>query len=519
MKDQEIRDMMRDIDPQFQQKADARAAAAANSARRSKLPAFLLGGTAVGFAALAAVILLPKLKTEQLTNPATMQESDIESQIEEITEPETENPIADSSLEEIRVMSPAYAPYIAEVREDERDALEAALMASFWKPYDMEEPFADGEAYSVFVYNNGDPYRITAYADCTVILEKDGEETRWQISNQANTAIAVAANSDFESDSRECRLTWCDIDSLNAKDVWKNTRVGAKECDMTSKQDIFYKMNNTPDYFDCCSGTVKTGNQFDMKRYYFAVDLNNASEYQYEENFTGPSAEALMNNGDGVQDSHIVYASQAVGPDFFSIDVNNQSYMKFSSVLHRIDSPSIPFEKLHSTDPDSDSYDFWNRRQQLLGGIAIDCIENYRMAIELLHDFDKWEITGKDQVNGRVCVQLDGTVDYEYEAIRRFVLFVDEATGVTVRMLGYDENDVLIFFIDVTDLAFDDEADPVRFMDLSGFTELKNPEPAIADESGDMPVANEPVIDPPEEALPDENAQPAQEEPAEVSEP
>ena len=231
-----------------------------------------------------------------------------------------------------------------------------------------------------------------------------------------------------------------------------------------------------------------------------------------------------MNDGDGVQDSHIVFASQMDGTDFFSIDVNNQSYMKYSGVLHRIDSPTIPLEKLHSTDPELDSYDFWNRRQQLLGGISIDCIENYRMAIDYLHDFDKWEIAGTDQVNGRVCVQLEGTVNYEYDAVKRFVLFVDEATGVTVRMLGYNENDVLVRFIDVTDLAFDDEVGLMCFMDLTGFKGVNNPEPAMADENGDAlaqeaPAADAPVIDPADDALREEPAQAVQEAMPEVAEP
>ena len=65
MNDKQIREMMRDIDPQFQQKADERAAAVRPAARR-RIPAPVwIGSLAAGCAAVAAAVYLPKLHTDR----------------------------------------------------------------------------------------------------------------------------------------------------------------------------------------------------------------------------------------------------------------------------------------------------------------------------------------------------------------------------------------------------------------------------------------------------------------------
>ena len=461
MNDKQIREMMRDIDPQFQQKADERAAAVRPAARRRIAMPVLIGSLAAGCAAVAAAVYLPKLHTDRAEIPATTLESELEQEIEEIPA-EAVMPITDFSEDTIRLMAPAYAPYALDISAAQQQALAEALLASVWTPCAQDAPLPDGEAYSIFVYNGGDPYRLTEYGDGSVILERNGAETRWMLSGDADRAIAEAAN----PDSVEGHLTWCAEDSVNASDIWKNIRVGAKECDMTDKRDIFYKMNNTVDYFDRCSGYVKHGFGGEMTAYEFQVDLNTAQAYQHEENYYGPSAEVLMNGGDGIRDAHFSATYTQDGTDCYWVsDLMSEKCTKFPGVKHRIDSPTVAFEDLHSTDPDNQEYDYWNSRRQLLDGISVDCIENYRMAVDWLQDFDKWEIVGTETVNGRECVHLQGETDSNYDNIRRFEFYVDQATGVTVRFLSYDENGNVGRFIDVTELAFDGDAAPVKTLD------------------------------------------------------
>lgn len=485
MKKNEIINMMRDIDPEFQQKADDRAASAVQTRHQSKTVPIIIGAAAAGCAVFAAAILIPPLKNNtQLTQTADAPESGIEQQVTEQIEeivPAAEKPISDFSADTIRLMAPAYAPYILDISAEQQQALSDAVLGSDWIPVDMDEPLPDGEAYFVFVYNGGDSYRLCLYGDQTVILEKDGAESRWKLSEDAARAIAEAAH----PESTENHLTWCAVDSINAADIWKNTRAGAKECDMTNKQDIFFKMNNTPDYFDRCSGVTEVGIANDIKHYEFQVDLNTGCGYQYEENYYGQNFEFDRTNSAftciEATDGENCYMSSTLGL--------SAPFDKFPGAAHRIDSPTVAFEDLHPTDPEGSSYDYWNSRTQLLDGLALDSIENYRMTVDYLQDFDKWDIVGTEEVNGRICVHLSGSVYLAYSPIRSFDLYVDEATGVTVKALSYDENGNLYYFSDTKELAFDDDAKPVTQLDPEIIASAKELEPVAAPAFEDgMPV-------------------------------
>ena len=487
MKNEQIKDMMRDIDPQFQQKADERAAAAAQHPRRRMAVPLILGAAAAGCAAFAAVIWLPSRGTQPLTPPAAAQSSAPE--IEEIPAA-AEIPITDFSEDEIRFMAPAYAPYILDIPAEQQQELASALMSSDWIPCGTDTPVPDGESYAVYVYNHGAPYRLTQFGDGSVMLEKDGASSRWMISDEASRAVALAAN----PEQTEGHLTWCSLDSHDPETIWDNTRVGAKECDMTDKRDVFFKMNNTPDYFDRCSGIVKRGDAGSMSEYEFQVDLNMGLAYQHEENYYGPSAEALISHGEGVTDAHFSVTEAMDGEyQYVTSDLSSGTWTKYPDSAHRIDSPTVAFEDLHPTGREGDEYDDWNSRSQILRGISVDCIENYRMAIDYLQDFDNWEITGTTEINGRNCVRIQGTIQFPYyDNAHSFELCIDEATGVTVRMYEYDADGGIWRFIVVEDLAFDDEAEPV--------TELDPEIRAGADTVSAVYAAGEPVPEAPEEA-------------------
>ena len=66
MTNRQIKDMMRDIDPKYQQKANERAAAVTHTAHRSMIPSLLVCGAAACCAVFAAAIILPRLKTKTI---------------------------------------------------------------------------------------------------------------------------------------------------------------------------------------------------------------------------------------------------------------------------------------------------------------------------------------------------------------------------------------------------------------------------------------------------------------------
>ncbi|MBR4627848.1 MAG: hypothetical protein IKO47_09145 [Ruminococcus sp.] len=418
-------------------------------------------------------------------------------------------PVIDISNDEVRFMAAAYAPYLLDISADQQQKLAAAINSDSWTPCDVNAPLPDGEAFNMYVYNNGAPYSLTLYGDNTVKLEGMGEATRWYVPAETAKAITEAANPAAYENAISDHLTWCDISSINVNDIWKNTRAGAKECDMTDKKDIFYKMNNTLDYFDRASGVIKRGG-FELSGYgsmavsEFQVDLNTAKAYECEENYYGFSTHLTSLDESVTKDDTAIISSQD-GEYCYTAGISKDTYSKIPGVVHRIDTPTVPFEELRPKDDSFNEYDNWNSRRQMLGGIAVDCIENYRMAVDYLQDFDKWDIIGTQEVLGRNCVRIEGTYDVEYDAVKKFELYVDIETGVTVWMNGYDSEGRLKRFTVVENLKFDDEAEPVKTPDFTGLEEKQivphygDGAPVSTDGNGIPQEATDtsPVTDPP----------------------
>ena len=401
-------------------------------------------------------------------------------------------PVIDIANDEIRFMATVYAPYLLDISAEQQQKLAAALNASEWTPCDVNEPLPEGQTFTMYVYNNGSPYSITLYGDKTVKLDGMGETTRWHIPDSAASAIIEAAVPETEKDgiwdetALLGRMTWCSADSINVSDIWKNTRAGARDCDMTNKDDVFFKMNNAPDYFDRASGTVKIGRldyyasgcSGDSTKYDFQVDLNTAQAYQYEENYYGPSYEAFI-SGEGLTDQNVDFIQAQDGENYCSASLSDKTYYKLPGVKHRIDSPTVTLEELRGKNSESGTFDSSASRIQMLSGIAINCIENYRTAFEYLSSFDNWDIVGTEEVNGRVCVHINGAYQAAYDSITSFDLYLDEETGVTVRLKAYDASGRVVYFIETENLKFNGEAEQVKNPDLSGLTGGSEAEPAL----------------------------------------
>ena len=380
-------------------------------------------------------------------------------------------------------MVAAYAPYLLDISTEQQSKLAAAIDTADWTPCGENEPLPEGQTFTMYVYNNGSPYSLTLYGDNTVKLESAGEVTRWHIPDSAASAIIEAAvpetenNGVWDETALSGRMTWCSADTINVRDIWKNTRVGAKKCDMTDKDDVFFKMNNAIDYFDRASGTVKIGRldyyasgcSGDSTKYDFQVDLNTAQAYQYEENYYGPSYEAFI-SGEGLTDQNVDFVQSQDGEKYYSASLSDKTYYTLPGVKHRIDSPTVTIEELRGKNSESGIFDSSASRIQMLGGIAINCIENYRTAFDYLGNFDNWDIVGTEEVNGRACVHINGAYQAAYDSIMSFDLYLDEETGVTVRLKAYDASGRVVYFIETENLKFNGEAEPVKNPDLSGLT-------------------------------------------------
>ena len=519
MTNRQIKEMMRDIDPQYQQKANARAAAVQHVPHRSRIPSLLVCGAAATCAVFAAAIILPRLKTEQFDIAASEAqiESAADSEYEVVTEPVEKVDFTGISSEgAIRFMAAAYAPYMLDISAEQQNAfaLELAAAASVadigaedagtvWQPCDPDMPYPDGENYLVYVYNDGDPYRMIAYSDNTVAFERGDSVERWQFPDGTFEMIGKYANpsqpdpnESYAENPLEGHLTWCAEDTLNAADIWKNTNVAAKEVDMTTKEGVFYKMSNTMDYYNrvscvTVSGTRNGSPRFQATRSALRADLNAGKATEYLDYFYSADADALMNGCEGCdQDDSGTFTTAKDGEKSYHATEYNHACYVDPYITHRIDCPPVENDQRKPEQMEFDDYDFYNSRCQILDGMGLDSFEFAKLVLGYLYEFDKWDIVGTETVNGRTCVHIKGTVNSRCifrDFVKDFDMYTDEATGAVVKLLGYNQNGELSHFVNTLNLAFEDDAEPVVQPDFSGYEIHEDTGPAEAVPQGSLP--------------------------------
>lgn len=127
-------------------------------------------------------------------------------------------PFGDISDGRVRFMTSAYAPYLLEADADAVKQLAEAFNSSAWEEADADAEIPDGEATAVYVYNNGQPFRLVFYGDRTVDYESGGELLKYRFSGTAADAVhTFAAPEDYNG-----KLIWCRPDSITPESVWEN---------------------------------------------------------------------------------------------------------------------------------------------------------------------------------------------------------------------------------------------------------------------------------------------------------
>lgn len=518
MTDRDLTNMMRDIDPRFQQKANARAAAYAQQhPRRSRMPGLLLGGAAACCALAAVLILLPKNagylhSVMQESMPGTAS-SAAESASDESTQ---HSPLEKENFDIVLAVSPAYGPNALKLSSAQIPALAAALTESEWTEIDTDAPYPDGETNKIYVHNHGKAFSLTQYADQTVELywNDTAASSRWKISPEADAEIRAVTNP-ADPDSLDKQLVWCDPQTLDEVDIWENILWNKREgCDLTSKDDIYYMICNSAEYFEQASGVVRCGTDgliyplsCVMKKCVFQTNLNSGRAYSEEDSYLAPNLEMLLNMTD--DSDYLREASSAESGNSemsFSLDPNYVWHMPYKSA-HFSDGTyqhDLHHDTVYPGDPDQAQHrrDYkpltkeeqsisaidgevnLQNRQPLsnCGYLAANVLEGYRSAYIELYDFDSWDIIGRETLAGRECVSLMGHMNTEHcESVSggvpnnvndSFYFFVDTQTGVIMKYLDFHGDGTLAEFIVVDEIAFDEEAAPVQMLDLTGTKDI-----------------------------------------------
>ncbi|MBQ5340267.1 MAG: hypothetical protein J6Z40_14035, partial [Oscillospiraceae bacterium] len=496
MTNRQLKDMMRDIAPRYQQEADARAESAAPAKKNEWLPA-AIGAAAVCCTGIAAVVMLPHLHNDLIPADSAVQD------IREVSEaPESlESSETDSGIEHagsivfddltngiMRIVAPAYAPCAYTPTAEEQREIAKAFMESEWVPA-SDTQIPDGESVSLYIYDPQAPMVLTFYMNRLVRVSTDGFSANGVLYEPPQNAWkAVRRASMHDGESLLKRLTWCGMESLSTPKFWDNFSINPRECDMMTQDGLFFKMSNSVDYFGRVSGRVLFGDSVDAgSAYSYAVQV---SDFQYNldmgtcyEDMTyylGNSLEDMAESRfDRLQrEGHTIYAADGT---MIWQTADDTEYKVTMGGSHRCEF-GVPIEN-NQRHKIEDGMDFWYfRRGVSYGYTARECLFPENLSLGCLYDFDSWKIAGTAELGGRTCTvvkgSLTGTYSKKLDAVT-FEMYVDQETGILMQYKGYDANGRLGGFLITENLKFGDNADLVQSFDPTG---LKKADGSLSDE-------------------------------------
>lgn len=503
MTNRQLKEMMRDIPPRYQQKADARAAAAMIQSK-PVLPR-IIGAAAVCCAGMAAVMILPRHHANGM-NPATSAVADIQemtssvedtSSVEEAAIAEDTSSVEDeaiaedtSSVEEaaaepweillnstLRLTSPAYAPYALEPTENQYHDISDTLENTVWTPLAQEEFMPDGESVTLHIlnyYDQENPVRMVFYGNGHVqIARSSGEESWYQIPAEAEAVVRNAAH-DQDDPTFQKRLTWCQEGTLDTPEFWDNILIYQDDCDMTTQEGIYNRMRNSINYFGRVSGTVVSADQlgvddditYGINIYDFQCDLNMGIGYEEAEYYKNDTlAEYTVEDVKGLN-YEISRCSRYEYPACYEAYADQDvCYRTMHDDRHRICySDPITYSDVQS-EPD-----LMVIRDAIIPGVQVmEAIQPEYYCTVFLQDLSKWEITGTTEMFGRPCVTLHGYLDgnpREALDVSEYDMTIDTETGILLRYVGYNSNGEMTDYLHTENMKFNEDADCVKAMSV-----------------------------------------------------
>lgn len=103
-------------------------------------------------------------------------------------------PFDDVSNEKMYGMAVSYAPNLLVIDKADAKKMSDALLTSEWVRQDADAQIPDGEYISLFVYNNGSPFRINFYVDGFVSFEQNDQMIYYLIDADSESVIYSIVN-------------------------------------------------------------------------------------------------------------------------------------------------------------------------------------------------------------------------------------------------------------------------------------------------------------------------------------
>ena len=246
-----------------------------------------------------------------------------------------------------------------------------------------------------------------------------------------------------------------DLDAI----IGADPAVSPTEYDMDSKQDICFKMLNTPDYLSQVSGKMQviTKNDlgYDCFDTEFAVDIDTGRSRSVRRDystFDQSTAEKIIQTGD-LSSLELRSIANSFSDGHICVEDNGVDLPSVRSANRRSVYPAFPDEERHAYD--ENGVDEWRYRSDCTNCIdAKDSLQFQELVFSALYDTDNWEVTENPVYLGRDCICIDGS----NQRYPDFKMLVDRETGIILSFASYDFDGAPDMVINVTDIAFGDDA-------------------------------------------------------------
>lgn len=129
-------------------------------------------------------------------------------------------PFADYTFSPVRVTAAAYVPYLLEVEEQTANQLYDAFVNTSWELIPSDTPYPDGETFQIFVYNDGQPFKLVFYGDYTVEYEHENTTERYKIDDTSVHKMAYDVANPVNLGDIVDTLIWCEPEFLTYDKVW-----------------------------------------------------------------------------------------------------------------------------------------------------------------------------------------------------------------------------------------------------------------------------------------------------------
>lgn len=280
---------------------------------------------------------------------------------------------------------------------------------------------------------------------------------------------SVAAFCNFRIDTPDDTLTDMTeavTEQTNASD---SSKTGVIEYDMSTKEGIFGKMINSIDFYDNVSGNLTiayTDNQYTVVDFQCEVltgcSFSHSAVYETQNICDEPDTSSkLPEENDNYEFCDGIYNYDIKGSRY---SINNDEPFQGGRDNSPIDSEALRAFLLYTGEDAPENTRIL--RDGANSSMAADCITPANAACKLLADFESWDITGEIDYIGRNCISIAGV----YETYS-FDMYVDKDTGCLLYCKTCD-GDYIDDYLEVTQISFDREAEPVKMIDLTQYISM-----------------------------------------------